>query len=402
MIIKGNFAVNDIPFAQWFNESFRASDRFLFPNPINVLYFEDLMTHLKDLTGKAQISLNEFIGHFAIIYNETGGTFQPLREWGSMKYFFEPNSRGKVSYNRVNVNQWDTGNRLAGDQLLEWGLISTKEEVDVWNGQEFPSDAPREVILRAVDCDFYRFRGGGFNQITWRNNYYTCLQPLIAPRDIDSLSEKEINDLIRDTKISARMFLNYISNSPQAREAIRQLSEGSFTEYGMLVSGGWVYYVQRLFNPRCVLLQQALREARLSPLMIYAIDGLNLPPAMIKRLQEVIVGQGNIEASRLIWQFGGIDGIWGPATQAAYEKLDMHLSDLLLWAYQEFESIPTELNPAQVRLLQKGLLSSGFAEVADLVRYSGGADGILGENTQRAFLLWKEKVEKPSTGRLER
>jgi len=70
-----------VPFAQWYNTNISPKNPNLFYriNPDNFL--KVFGQNLATLTGKNEITLSEFCGHVAIILNETGGRFEPLREY---------------------------------------------------------------------------------------------------------------------------------------------------------------------------------------------------------------------------------------------------------------------------------------------------------------------------------
>lgn len=254
-MISGNFKVNGIPFAQWYNKTIVPLNPSLYYR-IDETNFNTLIgKNLQNLTGKSEITLSEFAGHCAIILNETAGTFKPTRELGGQSYMF--NAIGKSSYNQ-------SPNRLAGDQLKSWGIISSVYDVSIWNGTTYPKDALQEVITAAEKCDFYRFRGYGFNQLTWRTNFINCLQPHI-PNLIDSYSVSDFETLINDYRIAALTFQSYITISQNSKYAISELVKGNFSPYGMLVSGGWQWYVTNKFLPRCNAIYAGIRNAKIEP-----------------------------------------------------------------------------------------------------------------------------------------
>ncbi|WP_198145113.1 hypothetical protein, partial [Microscilla marina] len=180
------------------------------------------MENLPNLTGKSEITLNEFCGHMAIIYNETGGTCKPIREMGGPQYMFNtvmPGGGVKYSYNTP-------PNHKAGDQLMEWGIINTEEQRSLWNGTIYPKHAPEDIKKAALKCDFYRFRGYGFNQLTWRNAYEQCLQPLL-PRPMDEYSVEEFEAHINNVKIAAQAF-SIISTKMPMPKINTDLVSGNF------------------------------------------------------------------------------------------------------------------------------------------------------------------------------
>ncbi|TAE12270.1 MAG: hypothetical protein EAZ95_12635 [Bacteroidetes bacterium] len=267
--IQGNFTVNGIPFADWFNQKMFGNTSFpppppifhatfLYPYQVQKASFEVVMSHLADFTGKNSITMQEFIGHFSIMYNETGGLFLPLREAyqtsSPARYCFEGGS--KYSY-----NQQLLGNRLAGNQLKSWGIITSATDVATWNGQIFPINAPIEVIKASFKCDYFRFRGWGFNQLTWRNNYLNHLQPFL-PKPIDEYEYEEFEKLLSTDNLSLafKVFHSFAQSSPSV---ITNLANGDYAGYGMLVSG-WRDYVNYLYMPRCQNLYNTLSQANIA------------------------------------------------------------------------------------------------------------------------------------------
>ncbi len=250
--ITSNFTVSGVSFPEWFNAKFKGNA--LFPQ-INVANFKTVFgTNFEKLTGKKEISLTEFCGHVAIILNETGGTFKPLREMGGPAYCFNtvmPKGQTKKSYNIK-------PNRLAGDQLKEWGVISTPEDVALWNGTVYPTTAPANVLEASQKCDFYRYRGYGFNQLTFKDAYERCVQPLL-PKPMDSYSVEEFEKTLNDFGLACAVFHNYVNTSPVGKKAMVAIEQGDFRPYGMMVSGGWVGYVNNHYLPRCNGIYTALQ-----------------------------------------------------------------------------------------------------------------------------------------------
>ncbi|OJJ21307.1 hypothetical protein BKI52_12145 [marine bacterium AO1-C] len=389
--IKGNFTVNGVAFADWFNQSFRLTNPKIYSHLVNASNFATLMEHIPDFTGKQEISLGEFCGHFAIMYNETGGTFSVIREMGGPKYMFEPTSWGKVTYNKA-------PNKLAGDQLKSWGVISSDTDVQQWNGSVYPSGAPAEVRQAALRCDFYRFRGYGFNQLTWRNNYDKCMQPIL-PKPIDDYTEEEFENTINDISIACKTFHNFITQSGQAQKAISDLEKGDFTAYGMLVSGGWVSYVNNKYVPRAIGIYNALKNAQVASKESYAIEGMHLTPQQVKHIQQAIINSGNAEAAKIIDDAGGADGSWGPASESAYELVGKSIPELLRAGGESAgtgvqSSDDNAVNPiagmstAEIKLIQQRIVNAG-----ESIAKNGGADGHWGPASQKALDILKQVYE---------
>ncbi|TND08421.1 MAG: Uncharacterized protein FD123_2217 [Bacteroidetes bacterium] len=326
--------MNGIPFTQWFNQTFQPANKSKFPNAVNNGNFVQVMANLPKFTGKPAVSLEEFIGHFGIMYNETGGSFAVLREKGSLQYFFEtklPNGKSKRSYNQAPLN------RLAGDQLKAWGLISNPADVTAWNSTTWPANIPANVLAKAVDCDFNRYRGFGFNQLTWRENYLKCLQPYLSkPLDNYATTAELDAELANNFAAACGSYYQFTQLYPYLKNAVAQLAAGNYPPYGKAVSGS-DDYANNYYAPRCNALLAALKTAVIAPLgnvaapaaKKYAIDGLNLSSAQIKQLQQKIMNAGNAQAKSIIANSGGADGDWGDNTEKAFRLLNITIDQLM-------------------------------------------------------------------------
>src|SRR3954471_22851158 len=97
---------------------------------------------------------------------------KPLAEKGSLSYMFYLNK---------------PTNQKAGDQLLARGIISDPELIAKWNAvgivaggscSNFPGTSPAgPTDADVAECDFNKYRGRGFVQLTFRDNYETFLDP---------------------------------------------------------------------------------------------------------------------------------------------------------------------------------------------------------------------------------
>ncbi len=353
--IRQNFSVDGKAFSRWFNQDFLAmygntvierglfAGRPLFPYTLSIHDFANFMRTIPDLTDRPEINLSEFCGHFSIVYNETGGRFRALPEQGGARYLFEPNERGKLSYNGL------LGNELAGDQLKARGSIRTPEDVQAWNSrQRYPLDAPLAIRREADEwCDFSRFAGNGFNQITGKNNYVQYFLPVVE-ETLEELSRSRIIELFQDIKIAARTFRNFTLGSQQGRNAIAALREGNYVPYGNLVSGFWYDYVKNQFEIRCLLLQEALQNRTIQALPAYIPD--NLSPQEVRTIQNALLNFGIEEAARLIRDNGGADGVWGAATQEAFLVVGVPIETLL--QSNRPETAPEELDNLSVKQIK--------------------------------------------------
>lgn len=312
--ISKPFTLNYKPFPDWFNTEIALKFPF-FQNKINGFNFYKVLSRLTKLTGKSSIGLEEFLGHFCIIYNETGGTFQPSRERGGQEYMFNtvmPNGHSKLSYNSA------PNNRLAGNQLKAMGAITSSADVLMWNGHVYPKLAPINVKAAAEKCDFYRFRGYGFNQLTWRLNYLNCVQPHL-PKPMDEYSVTEFENVLLDFDLASMVFYTFNHRNTQAINAMNSLANGDWQPYAKMVSGGAKWYMDLYGNRYHTLLQKmnllTIRDS------IIDFDGYALSKPQVTKIQNTIIAFGNTTAANIINTHGGADGSWGGNTATAFEML---------------------------------------------------------------------------------
>jgi len=140
-------------------------------------------------------ALLEVLAYTGVFIQETGGTFLPKSEgFGNARrpgiaYLFDnfaiSDSSGhsfqKASYNTGRANRTAGSlfrdpvyNRAHKHRALSEKLAGT--ENPVWDGEDFPdeifpfSGKPEETGY-ILEADFFKFRGRGFIQTTWRENY---------------------------------------------------------------------------------------------------------------------------------------------------------------------------------------------------------------------------------------
>jgi hypothetical protein len=131
-------------------------------------------------------SFFQFVCLASIIINETGGTFAPISErYGrrghpGIAYLFDAIAGVKQSYNKApNVPAGKLFNdrdfiAAHGDLPPAQRLKNTSDAR--WNGQAYPqgefptSDKPAETGF-IMEADFFKFRGRGLIQTTWRPAY---------------------------------------------------------------------------------------------------------------------------------------------------------------------------------------------------------------------------------------
>ena len=151
----------------------------------------------------ADINFAQFAALQSILINETGGRMRPIAEkvgtsaHPGIAYAFDRIAGLKSSYN-VSPNktalalfndkdfiqahgQKALGNRLTRTQDARWGGVA-------YPTADFPTSTDPAVAGFVLEADFYKFRGRGYIQITWRNAYqwlipsvqnYTGSDPII-------------------------------------------------------------------------------------------------------------------------------------------------------------------------------------------------------------------------------
>ncbi len=320
MNITNHFTLEGVPFADYFNLRIKPYYT-CFENFVNKANFERLMANLEILVGGEEMTKEEFACHFAIIYNETGGTFLPLFEFGGPAYLFSQlylNNGGlKMSYNTLA----SLGNIPAGDGLEKRGYMLSTAQKTLWNGTQYPSGEPADIQEASLNCDYYKFRGWGFNQLTGRNNFVAHLQPLL-PKPIDSYNIQEWTALLgNNTELALQAFHNFTYKSPQGAFAMSEVKQGRFAQYGKVVSGGWDWYVQNKFLPRANAIYKVLcdgmAKGAFQNVPEWAIENQNLSASQIKAIQNRI----NERLKVFMLPFIEPDGAWGPKTEAAYRQV---------------------------------------------------------------------------------
>lgn len=205
-MINGNFKVNKKSFAQWFNEDFR-KDISLWEHTLIVENFEKVINKIYELTQRDALSLNEFVGLFCFIYNETGGKFQSIRENGDEAYF---NSKG----------------------------YTTK-------------DSGRGLIQLTHDYQYKYF----FKNYSWVYDY-------------DKLTSKELDALFLKPEIYYLSAYAYLNDTNFAGKYWGLLNDGKFGDYGATIACGNPNSSCPAYRPkfenRCNSLLKSLKENEIS------------------------------------------------------------------------------------------------------------------------------------------
>ena len=264
---NSNIVVAGKHFVDWFNTDFKPTQPGThptlkrwgrpapkFPDTVNKANFKTLFDRCAQLWAP-ELTLYEFLTFFCIFYNETGGSFLPVSEIGGEKYMFQSTAGGKASYNK-------SPNRKAGDQLLAGGFISP-EEVDAWNSTTtYPDPSDETLKAQARECDFFKYRGRGLVQLTWRNAYQRVVDPLLLANGYsacDDLSEAELGRIIRtDPRIYIPMVRSYFRGLASTFANVNR-DPPSWTETGNAVGGGTEY--GPLLQWRCETLLAAMDAA---------------------------------------------------------------------------------------------------------------------------------------------
>jgi hypothetical protein len=150
--------------------------------------------HIPEMFGVPTISLAQFSALMSILVIEVGGDLLPVSEQcgrpdnPGLAYAFNTIAGVKRTYNALPAN------RLAGDLFFSdqdyWAAHQAKAQATtvrqrpdlqtVWNADVYPQKLFSADLNPAVtgfiqEADFYKFRGRGFVQITWRVNYLRAI-----------------------------------------------------------------------------------------------------------------------------------------------------------------------------------------------------------------------------------
>ena len=168
--------------------------------------FTAIWDRIPQIFGTTNINLLQFLSLMSILINEVGGTLAPISERVGTKdhpglaYAFDRIKDLKASYNTGSLN-WSAfkcfndadfiqahGSKPKGAQLQN--TTDARWKGDVWPSG-FATDVDPSVNGFIMEADFYKFRGRGLIQSTWRSAYkdligfiqsYTGTQAAISSR----------------------------------------------------------------------------------------------------------------------------------------------------------------------------------------------------------------------------
>ena len=265
---SSNISVSGQHFVTWFNTIFQPANAGFhesmlyakrpapkFNNRItNRKRFCDLFDNVKYLWAP-EITLEEFIGFFCIFYNETGGSFEPVAEGGNEHYMFGTNNKKKRSYNGGD-------NRKAGDLLVERQVLAPDEKTRIaaWNAtDDYPGDLPLDIVH---ELDFWKFRGHGFIQTTWRKTFHATVDPHLKAAGYsssDELKSAELSHIVlTDPRINLSMVKSYYKD-PSVGPKFAKVKEDppAFAPIGTRLGGSGEY--GKVFEWRCNTLRDAMK-----------------------------------------------------------------------------------------------------------------------------------------------
>lgn len=197
--------VGDPDFPTFFNNKIKGKNSLL-QEKIDTKQWEDtwnaIIRHEWTNYGESGINFLEFLVMNMVIYKETGGSFSQKSEivnsvnassQPGIAYAFDATSK-KASYNKspnkTAFTLFNDPQFIDAHKALPYGndpkVLRTKN--NAWNGNRFPvelfsnkSEAVRPNPPTFInEADFFKFRGRGYIQTTWRSSYEKIVKKILA------------------------------------------------------------------------------------------------------------------------------------------------------------------------------------------------------------------------------
>ena len=212
-------------FATWFNAELAGNKKPLCNAKINAANFKSVWDFLIPIVwpdyGTSGCNFLEFVALNAIIYEETGGSYQSKHEGMNslsnaehpgIAYAFDayalPATNGKDARSKASYNK--APNKTAGELFNNPNYIDAfkglkfgtdpkvaKSNDAAWKGTTFPKslfanvqDAATTSSTFISEADFYKFAGRGFIQSTWRSQYEKFVEFILTYIGSDSIVRK--------------------------------------------------------------------------------------------------------------------------------------------------------------------------------------------------------------------
>ncbi len=290
-------------FIDWFNTTCANRDawtgRALGASDAVKQRFTTIWDHIPDMFGTPNISLLQFTCLMSIFINEVGTDLLPISELmgrpghPGLAYAFDSISGVKVSYNQspslTALALFNDANFIAAHGSLALAPTLKNPTDGRWGSSLYPqADYPTSLDPNITgfiqEADFYKFRGRGFIQTTWRAGYLKVIQFVQsypgtdakilsfqsqwAGQSADVIATKSTNadwdDLYQHTNftipcVAVRLHNesanNYLSLATDAA-TLNGTSSGSIYNVGKRVSGGDAYAA--LFKRRVIQILNAL------------------------------------------------------------------------------------------------------------------------------------------------